>query len=693
MTLFIKPSYLFLLFGVCLSACDGGGDNTPQNRAPVAQDVVVNTNEDESIAGQLVASDSDGDALSYEIVTTNTTPHIGALNLTNSITGEFSYSPFRAAFGEDVFTYRVNDGQRNSPDASLTIRINARPRAGNKNIYTWADVTITDTAVFSDADSGLLTVSIGVQAQNGVATILDNASGTYEYQPNTGYIGSDEFTFVVTDGSATSNPGTISVDVFQRPVIAFAVPASVGNESQTEQIEISLDVASPINTSVSLMSSGTATVGIDYEAHAVSIDIPAGATSVDLPLTVFVDAEREIGETVELSLVEPCSVCDISAMESTHVVTLDDWQGTVQHAFGNVGVVADDAATGPIIGHCGSFCLGTPPGMHTDAHVAKYDRRGIFDWLTEIVPLLPAENTHARVDDIVVASNGNIFVVGQAGFHTPQTPPSFFTTDVFVTKLDSDGVEQWSRMYSDAQMILANKIALDAAGNIYVAGFEYTGTGNAPSVMKLDPAGTFDWNFRVDDDSGELAVLAITNVGSVVLAGQFSSNVIILGIDQSGNELWRTFVAGPGLESVVDAASVPSGGAVISGFTTELQPGGSPGPFLAKVSNAGIIEWISQTENEVSFYADIVTDSAGNVFITGKVFIPGVDSDVSALRFNPAGALVWATSFGGAEDAIPCCTADEGVGIGLDAEGNLYIGGRLTDNPVVIQLGNDGVVH
>lgn len=694
-TLYIKRICLLLLFGVCLSACGGGSESTSENHAPVAQDVIEDTNEDETVFGQLVASDSDGDALSFQLVTTNTTPHIGTLNLTNTTTGEFNYVPNPSAFGEDVFTYRVNDGQSNSLDASLTIRINARPRARNRAIVTVANVTITGTAVFSDADSASLTVSIDAQAQNGVATITDDASGSYEYQPNGGYVGSDDFTFVVTDGSATSVPGTISIDVAQRPVIAFAVPASVGNESQTEQIVISIDPASPLDSSVSLTSGGTATVGVDYDAPAVQIDIPAGSTAIDLPLTVIVDGEFEIGETVELSLVAPCSACDISATEFNHVVTLDDWQGTVQHEFGDVDVLADDATSGPIIGSCGagadSHCFplaGVQNG--TAAHVAKYDRRGILVWFTEIVPLLPAEFTHGSVHDIVVASDGSIFVVGPTGFHTPETPPSFFTNSVFVTKLGSDGVEQWSKIYSDAQINIAFKIALDAAGNIYVAGL----ISSALLVAKLDSLGTFVWSRQVDSlGRGSATGLAITNIGNIVVAGEIpASGVIILGFDQTGNELWRTFLDGPG--RVVDAASVPSGGAVILGFTDGLQAGGIEGTFLAKVTDAGIIEWISQTGIDDSTHEDIVTDSAGNVFITGRVVVPGVSGDISAMRFDPAGALVWAQHFGGAGEDICClATDDKGTGIGLDAEGNLYIGGRLDNQSVLVQLGNDGVVH
>ncbi|MEM8683703.1 MAG: hypothetical protein AAGF72_09745 [Pseudomonadota bacterium] len=197
----------------------------------------------------------------------------------------------------------------------------------------------------------------------------------------------------------------------------------------------------------------------------------------------------------------------------------------------------------------------------------------------------------------------------------------------------------------------------------------------------------------------EIAVLAVTSGGDVVVAGETGSSapesaVIVLGINLSGSEVWRTFFDRPENDVVVDAASIPWGGAVILGVTEQFPASGiGEGPFLAKVTDAGAVEWVSQIGNDDSSYADIVTDSAGHTFASGNVLIPGVSTDVSILRLNPTGELAWNTVFSSAQDDTPCCvSADRGIGIGLDAEGNVYVGAVLTNVPTVLQVSNDGAV-
>jgi len=90
---------------------------TPVNDAPVAKNKSVTTKEDTAVAITLMASDVDGDALSYSVVSwpTNGTLSGAAPNL--------SYQPDVSYSGPDSFTFRANDGQVDSNIATVSIKV------------------------------------------------------------------------------------------------------------------------------------------------------------------------------------------------------------------------------------------------------------------------------------------------------------------------------------------------------------------------------------------------------------------------------------------------------------------------------------------------------------------------------------------------------------------------------------------
>ena len=77
---------------------------TPVNDSPVATAQSVTTIEDISIEITLSGSDIDGDTLTYEIVTN---PINGSVTVADN---KATYIPSSGYFGEDTFTYKINDG-------------------------------------------------------------------------------------------------------------------------------------------------------------------------------------------------------------------------------------------------------------------------------------------------------------------------------------------------------------------------------------------------------------------------------------------------------------------------------------------------------------------------------------------------------------------------------------------------------
>ena len=183
------------------------------NDAPVASDDTLTTDEDTPANGTLVASDADGDALTFSVVTQ---PSNGTVTITDAATGDFTYTPNADYNGSDSFTFVANDGTTDSNEATVDVTINPvddAPIAQDNTISTLEDIAVSDVLVATDADGDTLTYSIVTQPMNGAVTLDDAATGDFTYTPNANYNGSDSFTFIANDGAIDSNTATITIEV------------------------------------------------------------------------------------------------------------------------------------------------------------------------------------------------------------------------------------------------------------------------------------------------------------------------------------------------------------------------------------------------------------------------------------------------------------------------------------------------
>ncbi|MEP3027709.1 MAG: Ig-like domain-containing protein, partial [Pseudoruegeria sp.] len=87
---------------------------------PVAQDDAVSVDEDNALAGAVIATDGDGDALTY---TEGTGPSNGTLVFGSD--GSYTYTPDANYFGPDSFTYEVDDGNGGTDTGTVDITVNS----------------------------------------------------------------------------------------------------------------------------------------------------------------------------------------------------------------------------------------------------------------------------------------------------------------------------------------------------------------------------------------------------------------------------------------------------------------------------------------------------------------------------------------------------------------------------------------
>jgi hypothetical protein len=91
------------------------------NEAPVAEDLSVETMENQPVEIELFATDPDGDPLTFAIVIE---PEHGTLECEGSLC---TYTPNAGWSGTDSFTYIANDGELDSNEATVEITVHPLP--------------------------------------------------------------------------------------------------------------------------------------------------------------------------------------------------------------------------------------------------------------------------------------------------------------------------------------------------------------------------------------------------------------------------------------------------------------------------------------------------------------------------------------------------------------------------------------
>ncbi len=179
----------------------------PVNDKPVADPQAVNTGEDTPVAITLSGSDIDGDPLTFILAIA---PTHGTLTGTLP---DVTYTPDANFSGVDKFKFRVSDGLIESNNANVTISVNGTndtPVANDQAVITNEDQGLPITLTGSDVDGDPLTFTVATNPANGTLT---GTPPEMTYTPNADFNGADSFTFTVSDGTAQSAPGTVSITV------------------------------------------------------------------------------------------------------------------------------------------------------------------------------------------------------------------------------------------------------------------------------------------------------------------------------------------------------------------------------------------------------------------------------------------------------------------------------------------------
>ena len=229
----------------------GGGIGTPvvtldelsiENLTPASG--VLQVTEDTALSSAIVASDVDGDALSFTLTT-----DAGNDAVALAPDGAFTYTPDADFFGTASFTVEVTDG---TATVTQTINLNVTPVndplvvTGEtitvaEDTTTGGNVLINDTVADGlDVDGDLLRVTNTSSFANPFTTASGGslvllADGNLSYTPDANFFGADSFDYTVTDGQRSTETATVTFDVtpVDDPLVVTGETITVAEDTTT----------------------------------------------------------------------------------------------------------------------------------------------------------------------------------------------------------------------------------------------------------------------------------------------------------------------------------------------------------------------------------------------------------------------------------------------------------------------------
>ncbi|PYJ02240.1 MAG: hypothetical protein DME25_16550, partial [Verrucomicrobia bacterium] len=278
------------------------------NHCPTTSPLAVGVGQNGSVNFRLVASDADGDPLTY---TVTTAPAHGTV-VVQVQTGAASYSPTQGFCGTDSFSFKVNDGKCDSAQSVVTVTVtncNRCPIANPLTVTVEVGGHVDFHLPASDPDGDPLTYSITGPPAHGIV-VVQVQTGAASYSPNAGYSGPDSFKYKANDGHCgDSGEATVSINVV---VGGNHPPVAVLTATSTNVISFN-------GSNAVVHLNGTLSSDPDNDPLTFATFLDAG--TVPVAHTATVDLVLDLGDHTIMLLVDDGHGGTATATVIVHVIT------------------------------------------------------------------------------------------------------------------------------------------------------------------------------------------------------------------------------------------------------------------------------------------------------------------------------------------------------------------------------------
>ncbi len=317
------------------------------NNVPVAFQDILTTSVNTASTINILNNDQ-GIADAPITITISNAPSNGSVSIGQN--GAITYIPDLGYSGSDVFTYQISDVDGDTAIANVIINVTPNivdhfPAANNDSINTNENTPASVNVLNNDTglEDGGITVTINSAPSNGSVSIGQNDAITYT--PNSGYSGSDVFTYRIVDADGDASSASVNVtvnDIDYAPnanpdsaITQTLVPVAIavlGNDTGTEDGPITIMIVSPpLHGDVTIEQNNSVT----YTSNAGYI----GSDSFVYSIT-DVDNDSAVA-SVEISVVCTSGVCGKTIRVSWNANSESDLAGYYLHHGTQPGVYTD----------------------------------------------------------------------------------------------------------------------------------------------------------------------------------------------------------------------------------------------------------------------------------------------------------------------------------------------------------------
>jgi hypothetical protein len=291
-----------------------------------------------------------------------------------------------------------------------------------------------------------------------------------------------------------------------------------------------------------------------------------------------------------------------------------------------------------------------------DCFVRKYDADGNVLWTHQF-----GTDRFDAARAVAVDRVGNTYVVGQTSGAFPgfSVSPDY---DAFLRKYDAAGNHVWTQQFGSMYLDVPYGVAIDAQGDIYVAGETNSTFPGETSLggwdgflRKFDANGSVLWTRHVGTAQNDsLRAVSVDPTGNVVVAGETmgafagatnagQKDAFVIKYDRTGSVLWNLQFGAEGNDAAYGISAETTFGIYITGFVSSSLWGPNLGLtdiFVRILTHDGkdIRSRQFGTVNEDIGYA-VQADANGFAHVTGVVTAglpgqgPANGEDAFAVKF------------------------------------------------------------
>lgn len=264
-------------------------------------------------------------------------------------------------------------------------------------------------------------------------------------------------------------------------------------------------------------------------------------------------------------------------------------------------------------------------------------------------------NNSVANKELAADTNGNAYFWG--------TNSNYY----YLGKTNTGGALQWMRQgvsnsgnlnYSVDFNLSISNMAVDGGGNIYLAGIAYNPSlGNRLSVVKLNNNGIVQWQaFDTTVSYGQSnAVVTIDVNGNPVVAcerNESCSKVYVVRYNKNNGVTTMAkihdLIVGQ-CDYVRDIKTDSAGNIYVAGYVY-VDGTKRNDTYVLKLNNAGNQQWIKMYDgNSNNDYAvDLKVDGSGNnIYVAGYGYFAATGNDWLVVKYNAAGTQLWAKNIDG----------------------------------------------